>query len=355
MKKEVLILLLLQLFLISCNNRVGLLKELDIIMPTNLNNSEVIIDGLFGVTDICISDTLIILSFRNSEKMIRVFNESSDLIGEGLKFGRGPGETTNILEISNISNGRVCATVADEKVYIYKISSLISGSILPESIIALKKDNYAFSSIAVCDSSLFYVGKDVTNHNENNTIYCYYNLLTDVITYFGNTFNKYLQSKDYPVDDFTIQTAYQGEPVCRPDMKKAVIPFFYALAFDIVNLTEDNYDVEYRKVFTTPGVKIEPITSLGINAVRRDGSSYVGFLDASCTQQYIYVLYSAKRFSDHNYDQGRYILKYDWDGNLITKFSLDKEVSDFCVSSDNEYILCIYNTDDDVSLIRYNL
>lgn len=355
MKKGVLILLLLQSFLISCNDSTGVSEELDIIMPTYLVNSEVIVDGLLGVSDICISDTLIVISLRNSHNMIQVLNESGDLLGEGLKFGRGPGETTNILEISNISNGRVCATVADEKVYIYNISSLISGSILPESIIELQEENYAFSSIAVCDSSLFYVGKDVTKYDENNTIYCIYNFSKDVNSYFGNTFKEDKQSRQYPVNDFTIQTVYQGEPLCRPDMKKVVIPFFYALAFDIVNLEEGNYDIECRKVFTTPGVKIEPIPSLGINTVKRDVTSYVGFLDVSCTQQYIYLLYSEKKFSNNRYNQGRYILKYDWSGNLITKYALDKEVSDFCVDSDNEYILCISNNNEGASLLRYNI
>ena len=358
LEKLSIITFLLLMILISCNENIPKhnLEELDIVQSVFLTEPEIVVADLFSTpSDIISSDSLVIFCDRRSKDMIQVYSENGQFITGLLQNGRGPGESTNILKISNGANHSIYATVANETIFVYNLKKVMEGNTLPDNIIALPNGSYAFSSIAALDSSLFYVGKNIANIGANQTLYCLYNLKSEQMSYFGSLPEEDTNTDNYPVKDNTIQTIYQGEPLSRPDNKKVIVPFYYSVGFEIVDVPGKKVDIS--KFYTMPDVDIITLPEIGINAVKRKESSWVGFLDVKCTQEFFYLLYSGKTFGEPTYSSGNCILKYDWDGNLKVKYILDRNISSFCLSSEENAFLCVSENEYEYesNIIRYKL
>lgn len=57
--------------------------------------------------------------------------------------------------------------------------------------------------------------------------------------------------------------------------------------------------------------------------------------DIALTDKYIYALYSEKRIMDHVYPKSNSIYVFDFEGNPIKKYNLDKDISFFSVKNDS--------------------
>lgn len=356
LEKLSIITFLLMMILNSCNEKTikHNLGELDMAQSVFLTEPEIVVEGLVSTpSDIISSDTLVIFCDRRSKDMIQVYSENGQFITGLLQNGRGPGESTNILKISNGVNHSIYATVANETVLVYDLKEVMEGNALPDNIIALPNGCYAFSSIALLDSSLFYVGKNIPNIGANQTLYCLYDLKSEEMAYFGFLPEEDTNTDNYPVKDNTVHTIYQGEPLSRPDNKKVIVPFYYSVGFEIVDVLDKKVDIS--KFYTMPDVDIITLPELGINAVKRKESSEVGFLDVKCTQDYFYLLFSGKQFGNPTYNQGNYILKYDWNGNLKVKYELDWNISSFCLNRGNDALICVGEDENGSNIIRYKL
>lgn len=347
--------LLLISTLLSCGNKMQPinLSDLDKVQTISLFEPRIIAKGFINPSDIISFDTLIFISDRYSEDMIQVYSIDGQYIRGLLKSGRGPGESTNLLKLFNGFGNNICACVANETIYMYDIGDILAGKSQPYRTIKLPNGHNAYSSIAITESELLYVGRNPTDIKENKTLYCSYNYINNETRYFGSLPAIDPNVDNYPTNDFTIQTIYQGEPMCRPDGNKLVVPYYYSLGFEIIDISDNK--VETSKLYTVPDVDIIEIPELCYNVVKRKENSLVGFLDIRCTQDYFYLLYSGKNFGHPTYNQGNIILKYDWKGCLQKKYILDREIYSFCLSDNEDYFICICRNNLDSSVLCYQL
>lgn len=352
---RIIVVCFLALLLFSCDSNAtkNNMLEIDNIESIYLSEPDIIIKDLIAPSDIISYDTLVFLCDRHSEDMVQAYSYNGQIISSFLKYGRGPGESTNILKIFNGFNHDIYANVSNGLIFVYGIYDILNGHLLPKKTISLPKGNASFSSISVLDSSLFYVGKNLLDINDNKTLYCIYDLYDNTMSHFGSLPIEDTQIENYPLNDFTIQTIYQGEPMCRPDAKKVIVPFYYSLGFEIIDVHEQK--VEHSKFYTLPDVQIVSIPDINIAGVKKKLKSKVGFLDVRCTHDNFYLLYSGKNFGHPTYYQGNYILKYDWNGRLQNKYVLDREISSFCLSSIDNSFFCIQENESGSCVLKYHL
>lgn len=120
---------------------------------------------------------------------------------------------------------------------------------------------------------------------------------------------------EYPAFDESKQTAYQGNLFISPDCTKAAFVFYYAIGFDVLDLS--GHTVRHF-IWKYPQVKIQYVDMLSVNLVKGADGWKRGFCDASVTDEHIYLLYNDAGTS--------YVLVYDWDGEPVKAYSFEEEV-----------------------------
>ena len=300
------------------------------------------------------ADSLLVVSEPEGSPMILIYDLSGRRIQGFLRRGRGPGETPNHLRTALCSPNSIQASVDPETVYIYDIDSLLEGDVLPRDEFTLPSGTYAFPSISVLDSiHLLYVGKDRSKEPAVEHRFCIYNTSTGVTETFGSYPEDDRLIKKFPTDDFCKPTAYQGTVVISPDHSKAVVIYYYAVGFDILDIEERRLD---KSVFYQyPQTEVEQIPEIETHVVRRNPDSLRGFLDCWCNDEHIYVLYSGKTFSQPGYGEGKYILRYGWDGSPQRLYELEHETSCFTVSADESSIYSVVQDSEDAYVVRYDI
>ncbi len=321
------------------------------ITSVELPLGECVIDNLVNPQGVDVRDSLILIRDNSLGRFASIYGMSGFHIVDFVHRGRGPGETSNLLKVSFCNDSVICAMIASETLLYYNVNELLDGKVLPYNSYTLK-NNYAFSTIAPCnDSTIFFVGKNLQDKS-NSTRFCICNTHNDDVVYWGEFPSQDEVIKAAPADDYTRQTIYQGWPQICPDKTKIVTYYYYALGFDII--TMDNLQVN-SVFYQYSAVKPEYIPQLGINVIRENKDALCGFLDAACTNQGIYLLYSGKCFADATHDIGRYILHYDWVGNPIQCYKLPIEVDAFCIDeSGNNFYVC-YNNESYGEILRISI
>lgn len=163
----------------------------------------------------------------------------------------------------------------------------------------------------MCSDGMFlYVGRNQDDDGPNMHRFCIWQEETGKIETFGTYPADGRIIDKLPADDFSRPTAYHGTAELSPDRSKAVVTYYYAVGFDILDLP--GCRISNSVFYQYPQVESVTIPQLKVQAVRRVPESFRGFLDCSCNNEHIYVLYSAKKFSEADCNIGSYILKYDW-------------------------------------------
>lgn len=167
---------------------------------------------------------------------------------------------------------------------------------------------------------------------------------------------------DYPTFDGDKDTspmhkfmAFQGHLVSRPDGKS----FFFAGSsselFEIIEIRENDV---MNKVFDFQGELAQFVLEgdgIKISSAAIKKESKMFFIDANCTQNYIYLLISDKIIGDDFYNaiRSNKILVFDWNGNPVTSLSLDIEVNSIAVDSSDK-VLYAYDQGNE-QLVKFNL
>lgn len=266
--------------------------------------------------------------------------------------GRGPGETTNLIDISFYDEHTVQASVDPESIMLFDVDSLLAGKTMPESVYRLPKGQYAFPNITkISEHQVLYCGK-CSDNSENTTNYCIENIETGMINGFGKYPDDEI-TKSIPTDDYSLQTAYQANVKSSPDKKRAVAFYFYILGFDI--LDTETPSVTSSHLYSPLGAKVTYKEVLNANFVTRDPEALRGFLDVTTTDQYIYLLASLKRFCDDNYAKGQEVYRFSWDGTPDKHFQLNSPTGSIAVSADDKILYAIKNESDHDALAMYKI
>ncbi len=356
MKRNVIICIVIPLLCVCCKNlttsSVDVLEEFPELIE--LNAKDTVMTHLIDPSGILVTDSLFVISQPGGSPMISLYDLSGRCLQSFLHRGRGPGETTNLLRTSLHSPSSIQVSVASERVYIYDIESLLNGNLLPKSTYKLPGNTYAFPSISmVSDNDFLYVGKNLPEDQSGERRFCIYHENTDKVESFGAFPEEDRSIEEFPKDDFSRHTAYQGIPILSPDRTKAVVIYFYAVGLDILDLEE--YQIDTSVFYQYPQVESVKIPELDVYVVRRIPESLRGFIDCWCNNEHIYVLYSGKKFTDTSYSTGNYILKYDWMGMPLCIYKLDQSTSCFTIDNDETFIYAVVQDETSSSIMRYEM
>ena len=144
-----------------------------------------------------------------------------------------------------------------------------------------------------------------------------------------------------------------GQQKFSPDGNKAVATISSGCALAIFDCTDDGLDeVAMLNYFPPEFVAIEyeyhPLT------ISRNCK--IGFVDVCCTNQFIYALYSGKIFGDDIFTShyGGYVFVYDWKGNPVNYYKLEKDLFSIEIDEQNGILYGIGN-DPEGCILEYKL
>jgi len=224
---------------------------------------------------------------------------------------------------------------------------------MPTEIVHLKRGYIAHASIAkLDDEKLIYSGKDPYDERTNHTRFSIFNFLSDSVYCFGEYPSEDKEIDKIPSTGYNRLTAYQGNITVKPDKRKAVMIYYYAVGFDIIDITTQT--IAISKMYQYPMVDLLTIPNTNIQGIKNNSESYRGFIDLFCNDYFIYVLYSDKTFEE-NYREGRHILKYDWDGNPVCRYILSEEISSFTIDKYEKNLYATRNDEEFGYIIRYQM
>lgn len=296
-------------------------------------------------------DTLLFYEEQKDWHLLRCLNLKTGKIKNFLSRGNGPNEALNVINLSFYlkENNFLQAFVSPEMIHLYNMADMANSEVRPFQEIKMAEGQYAYSSaFLIGQEEVFYAGKK----DENDTCrYCVYDFKKDSLYSYGTFPREDLNCQNFPTTDSSRQLAYQGHFVTSPDGKKLFFYFYYALGFEIIDI--ENRKIDFSKFYQYPDVAINHIPQLGINKLSCNPDSYRGFLDASATENHIYVLYADKHFNE-DYSSGSHVLEYDWYGNPLKHYKLDVEVTSISIDEEENYLYCTTN-EEDGRIIKYEI
>lgn len=342
--------------LVSCQSNNRSMQIVDVLTKfpeiVDLTNAEIIISELLNPKGILVIDSLIVVGEYQNDPMISIHDLSGKPIATFLRKGRGPGETSNLLDISTYDDRTIQASVDSELIFEYKVEDILNGVFLPS--INYNLPSPAFTPSIKCGVyDFFYAGKMLDLQNDPDMRFCIYHANSGKVDAFGEYPQEDRAIQGFPTDDYSKLLAYQGDPCIKPDHTKAVFSYYYAVGFDIIDL--ETPKIEKSVFYQYPQVELTYATQVKANFIKRNESSYRGFLDLWCSNDFIYFLYSAKKISSPDYNQGNYILKYDWTGDAKCLYRLDKEVTCFVLDKNEKHIYAGLTDDSGGNIICYNV
>lgn len=336
------------LVLASCTSGQMALIENDFSSVVNLDDCSVIEVSDY-IERVAARGNYVVFKVLSKEQQACVMDISNDGKQYFLARGRGPGETTNLLDISFYDGHTVQASVDPESVMLFDVDSLMNGKTAPEFVYKLADGHNAFPNIVKLPNSVLYCGKNI-GESSNSTNYCIEEVGSGSIRGFG-TYPDDEITNSIPSDDYSLQTAYQAKIRTSPDNKRAVAYYFYILGFDI--LDTEKAKVASSRIYSPLGAKVTQNEILKASFVTRNPDAMRGFLDVAVTERYIYLLSSLKRFSEDSYDKGRDVYRFSWDGRPDKHFQLKFTTGSIAVSSDDKVLYAIKNETDHDALVKY--
>jgi hypothetical protein len=86
-----------------------------------------------------------------------------------------------------------------------------------------------------------------------------------------------------------------------------------------------------------------------------DADCVMSYRGASVTDKYCYMLYSGEHYGVRTAG-GKYIIVFDWKGNYVKTFEVDKNVASFCVNRTDDVLFAfIYDENEGFLMSRYDL
>ncbi len=282
-----------------------------------------------------IMDSIVVsISRERHEYMFSITQLQNDsLIGLFCRRGRSDRELLDCLPVMNTyrnDEGDVCAGVfsyADGRLFLWNISkSMVEGRDVYEGLITLhnKTDDYVFLSGYRANDSCVVANNSKQLPSIEYIVepprYEMYSINTGELLKSYNIFKKVNYDTTNPL--YTSKS-FPGKFDCiSPDGTKIAFGMAYMPVYGILDLISSDF-----KVFRIKGLK-------------RFSTSVKNwhFCNLVSDNEYIYSLYYGLDISDPYSDRGSSTLfVFDWDGNLISQYVLDKYVTEINLTNETLY------------------
>jgi hypothetical protein len=337
------LLLAIQVLLFSnCKERIsssemGSIPEVEIVNSTRLTVS----DSIGVSSDLLFIDDLLFISDFQGSKFFKVIDVKSDrVINSFGAIGDGPCEIKRYSNIQIVNDSTIGVFVRPDFRYVeFNFENIDSIFCINET------SNFDFGL-----QKLVKVGK---NKFLGAGLYEGRFILTNNLNYgIDSVFMDYPFHNDLPITYEEKAMLFQGNFTYNPSKGFIAFATRSTKSLDILSINKN----EIKSIARISGDEL-PIFS-SENSGNSVGASLSkdniwGYLSITSSNSHIYVLYSGRKtFQDYN--KSNIVLVIDWNGNLIRKISLDREVSEIAVNQ-NESILVGYVDDGNSNLILFNL
>ncbi|MEX6690957.1 BF3164 family lipoprotein [Danxiaibacter flavus] len=250
------------------------------------------------------------------------------LLSQRIEFGRKYGQAMGFLSSGVLSDGNIWAYDINKKTVVFNKFK----NILDTSSVILEKNLTSgfYRSLKLLDDSTA-IGSG--NFNSDNKI-DFLNLSADGKPECGIV--PYGHDANTPASNYD-KSAMENFLFIKPSHDRCVLAYRYTDKIEIVNLKTgesrmvygpDGFDPQMNKMTGPDG---KEIAICGNNTI-------VAFLTGMTTENYIYLLFSGRKFFTENFTYGNSIYVYSWDGNPVKKINLSEDIQAFAVSSDDASI-----------------
>jgi hypothetical protein len=281
---------------------------------------------------IFLTDTSIILTNNKDLENDYFFYEfsiaSKKQIGKYVKFGTKVNEVLSPLSYGLSKDGSLFATdITLNKILSFSKKSTTNTN---KETIYLKENalNDVGYSVQLIDSNTAIITGIEKSNNKVQII----NIKTkEVFQSWGNY-------TDAPNNEpFSAwKQAIEGFIFLKPDGKKAVLGYRFTNKIEIFDLQD------YSSILITSKDNFEPaFVPIRVSdgyLMQRTEQTRFAFVNGYCTQKFCYLLYSGEQHETTNKNKGKYIYKYDWTGKLVDTITLDRYITGFAISKDDNNI-----------------
>ncbi len=339
MKKNIIVLtmiLFISFFIFSCK------QNSTEIQTVNLNvNKEIKLDSSFVYKEICSVDSKnIVLKERGSYFFILIDKKNTSLFKEVLKKGKGPGEFVFLEWINNPYNKFLFYDLITKKVF-----ELTNNKNVKE--LAVLKCNANFPSFINMITDSIYIASGM-----------FHKARFGIFDGKGNLINEtgyYPITDSLKIDNYFFNNVYQSKLVSKPNNPKilACISSF-SKVLEIFKYNTENKTLNRINRIDLNTVIYDKVSQNGMKYIVTS-DNVIGSVFITVTKKNIYTLYNKNTLSVAKKNNTKLycneVRVYDWKGNLVKKYHLEKPTKSIYVYDNELYALGMndkYNTEIDV-------
>jgi hypothetical protein len=291
-------------------------------------------------------DNLIVDDY-NSETFFAIINTNDNTLYRRFGYlGQGPNELMKTPANTTVINDSIMTVFnSNQNSSLFHIN--YKGDFLPQKKIEFNKNDKVRVVIPVSSTRYISLG-----HFEEGRY-----LLLD------ENGEKLSFNFDYPSTDNNAELstpmfkflAFQGELIRKPRGGAFLFAGHDSEIFEIIEIDEDD---NLKKVFSYHG-EIAQFSPSGDGYTRgsvgKKPGSKIFLINATCSDNYIYLLYSNKVIANDpdNAYRSNNVLVFDWEGNPVTSLLLDIEVNRIAVDENDSYMYAY--SDGTEQLVKFEL
>ncbi|MDD6209784.1 MAG: BF3164 family lipoprotein [Bacteroidales bacterium] len=290
-------------------------------------------------------DNSITVGYRNSNTNISIVDIENNRRRDIIPRGAGPGEAAYVNGPTAVDNNIIAAIdINTGNLFKCNIKQALKDSAYQPQIHKLP-ENARSLIMAVSDTFMIATGL----YKEGK--YMYYSFPDD-------TYNFFLDYAPFPgYDDMSLETQnilFRNNMLeIRPDKKAFACVNINCGMLDICNIDGKKIEEVKNICYYYPKVHIDEGKTASV-AYARDND--MGFEDVEVTNDYIYVLFSGRKYSEEGADAFtcHNLLVFDWTGNPVKAYELDIPLTYISYDEKERAIYGIgYNPE--AVLVKYNL
>ena len=322
-------LLVILLISISCsdNSEVPVFFEFNEVVNLNSTKTKIESSELGEVVDMLVNDSILVISEMFSDNVFKLFNlRTGRMISNCIKKGRGPNELTgpSVITIYKKDIFSTSPNNMNDLIYI-SVGDLIKEKNEFRQVDKLNIPG-AFKTYPINDSVIISTGIF------ENGRYCLYNKHSkESLIKFGYPYDEEHKNEN----KIALGFAYQGLITINPETERFASVTTSSGNFEIYEISGSDFYRIFQKSYFLPKYKND--NNRGVIYLKNNKR---GFISIDSTSEYIYVVYSglSRENSDIDTFQGENILVYDWDGNPILRFKLERNIKIMSLNNDGKKI-----------------
>lgn len=254
--------------------------------------------GAFSVTDFVVDGDVLWLLFQRpgSEDVLTRYGIGDNSYECLIKRGRGPGEMITVTPLDG--NRGIHLAECNANVLMTVLRDSVSGRRLPSGGLVS----------CITDGE-----RVISTGNYPGGRYRLADLHSGKVSYFG----EYPQGKRRIGDDLVATAYINSKLAMKPDHSRFVCVNSNCGVIEINAVEGDSIRNVRQVVFHYPDVVRTSSGGMNIAAIRK--SNINGFFDVTCSDEYIYTLYSGRSFYEAglNLDKCDYLIVFDWTGEPV--------------------------------------